>query len=111
MVILMVIVLGFAAIFALKLIPIYLESYKVDKALKGVMATDVGQQSERDIRRALLRRLDIDDVRRINASNWRDYLSIVKKGEKITIEVYYDAEEQLVGNLYVVARFDKVVSN
>lgn len=111
MVLLMVIILGFAGLFGLKLIPIYLESYKIDKALKGVVQGVVADQSVKDIRDALLRRLDIDDVRRIKARNWRDYVTITKKGKQVTIEVFYDAEEKLVGNLFVVARFDKLVSN
>lgn len=111
MILLMVIVLGFGAIFALKLIPIYIESYKIDKAMQGTMTGDVANQSVRNIKEALLRRLDIDDVRRIVERNYRDYVTISKKGGGVTLAVDYEAEEHLFGNLYIVARFEKVVTN
>ena len=111
MILLMVIVLGFAAIFGLKVIPMFIESYKIDKALEGTFASDVSGQSVNDIRDALLRRLDIDDVRRIERRNWRDYMTITKRDRKVTVEVFYDAEEHLFGNLYIIGRFDKSKSN
>jgi hypothetical protein len=110
-ILLMVIVFGFATIFALKLIPIYIESYKIDQAMEGALKGDVANQSVEDIKAALLRRLDIDDVRRIWEANWREYVTITKTGGVVTLQVTYDAEEQLMGNLYIVARFDKVKTN
>jgi len=111
MIIVMVIILGFGVVFGLKTIPMYIESYKIDKALEGTFTEDVASQSVTDIRNAFIRRLDIDDVRRIQERNWRDYMSITKRDGKVTVEVFYDAEEHLVGSLYIVGRFEKLKSN
>lgn len=111
MVLLMVIILGFGAIFGLKIIPMYLESYKIDKALEGTFTGDVASQSVNDIRDAFIRRLDIDEVRRIQLKNWRDHMSIVKRDGKVTVEVFYEDERSLFGNLYIVGRFEKSRSN
>lgn len=111
LVLLMVIVLGFGAIFALKLIPIYIESHKIDKAMEGALSGASADQTVNDVKDALIRRLDIDDVRRILDRNWRDYVTITKKGPRFTMEVVYDAEEHLFGNVYIVARFEKLRTN
>ena len=111
MVLLMVIVLGFAAIFGLKVIPIYLESYKIDQAIEGVLKDGVASQTPRDIQLAMVRRLDVDDVKAIPSSKFKEYVTITKKGQRVTIEVSYDAEAHLFGNLWAVARFDKVRTN
>ena len=111
LILLMVIVLGFAAVFGLKLIPIYIESFKIDKAMEGALAEDSANRTAKEIKDALIRRLDIDDVRRIQDRNYRDYVTITKKGNRVTLEVAYDAVERLFGNLYVVAKFEKSFSN
>ncbi len=111
MVLLMVIVLGFGAIFALKLIPIFIESHKIDQAMEGALSSGSGDRSITQIKDALIRRLDVDDVRRILDRNWRDYVTITKKGKRVTMEVIYDAEEHLFANVFIVARFEKVKNN
>ena len=110
MILIMVIVLGFAAIFGLKVIPIYLESYKIDKAMEGSLQ-GAADQSVQAIRDALIRRMDIDDVKVIDFRNVKDHVRITKKGASVTMETSYDAEVHLFANLWVVARFDKVRTN
>jgi hypothetical protein len=111
-ILLMLVVFGFSAIIGLKLIPVYLESYKIDKAMKAVVqAPGVSRQTQRDIIIALSKRLDIDGVRRIDDTNFKEYGLINKQNGKVTMEIYYQAEVPLFGNLRLLAEFDKVVSN
>ena len=107
MVLLFVVVLGFGAVFGLKLIPIYMEWWKVDRAVEGALQAGSGS----DIKNALLRRLDIDEVRRIDNRNIDEFMTITKRGEKITVAISYDAVEPLFGNLSVLAHFEKTHSN
>ena len=111
MVMLMVIVLGFAAIFALKLVPIYLEWFKVEKALEGTLDAGAGGLTRQAIKDSVIRRLDINEVRRFNAVNFEKNFTISKKGQRVTIEAHYDAEESLFYNIFVVVKFDGTYNN
>lgn len=103
---------GFTVVMGLKLVPMYAESFKIDAALKSLIAEpDLAAQSKRDIALALARRLDIDDVRRITDRNYPEYVTITKQKKKVTIMVVYRAETALVGNLTLVADFSKKAQN
>ena len=110
----LLIVLGFSAVVIIKLVPVYLESYKIEKAMRGALEDpEVINQSRRDIILALTRRLDIDGVTRINYSNFADYgtVTIDKDARKVTMEIFYQSEVPLFGNLTLLADFEKFASN
>jgi len=111
LVILVVVILGFGAIFALKLIPIYLEGLKVEKAVAGALQGDVGSQAKKEIKLAIVRRMDIDDVRRITEQNFEEYIKIDKRGSRVRVDVDYKAEEPLFYNVSVLVHFEKTFSN
>lgn len=99
--------LGFAAVFGLKLIPVYLEWWKVEKAVSGALQSGVGVQSNREIATAIVRRLDIDEVRRMTMANLDEFMTISKKANTVTVVIDYDVVEPLFGNLSVLAHFEK----
>lgn len=109
MVITVVVILAFGAIFGLKLIPVYLEYWKIERAIDNALE-GAGAQSKREIREAILRRLDIDEVRRIDHKNFGDFLTINKKGTSVSVDIDYERVEKLVGNIYILAAFQKTVS-
>lgn len=105
-------VLGFAFFVTLKLFPMYLESFKIDRAIESVAQDPgVGDWAKTDIKDRLVKRLDIDDVTRITERNFNQYVDISKKGRRVRITVDYRAEAHLAGNLYLVADFKKRASN
>ena len=105
---LFVVVFGFLAVIGIKLVPIYLESWKIDKAITAVVNdTSVKNLTKPEIARALVRRLDIDDVRRINDHTWKEFVKITKRQNKLLLEVNYRVETPLFGNLSLVADFEK----
>lgn len=105
-------VLGIAFFVALKLFPMYLESFKINRAIESVAKDPgVGDWSKTDIKDRLVKRFDIDDVRRINEKNFNAFVSIDKKGRRVRITVDYQAEAHMVGNVYLVADFKKRASN
>jgi len=105
-------VLGFAAVIALKLIPIYMDSWKIDGVMNAVIKqTDINNQSRQEVIESMLKRLDIDAVDAVNYSNWRESLTVTKRKNQVGINVFYRVETPLIGNLSLVAVFDKMVSS
>ncbi len=104
--------LGFAAVIGLKLIPIYMDSWKINGVIDAVISeTDIEQQSRAEIFTSLLKRLDIEAVDAVTYKNYKEHLSVSKTTNNTTISVYYKVETQLIGNLSLVAEFDKSVSS
>lgn len=105
-------ILGFAAVIGLKLIPIYMDSWKIDGVMKAVISDPaVNSQSRQEIIDALLKRLDIDAVDAVNYTNWKGKITIKKRKNNTTIDIFYRVETPLIGNLSLLAEFDKSVSS
>ncbi len=105
----LVLVLGLIAFFTLltlKILPIYLEHFKVVSSLESLKKTpELAQQSPYEIRSLLIKRLDINMVENVQPEDIR----IVKKGAVATVEVTYAVEKPIVGNLSVIIYFnDKI---
>lgn len=104
-------ILGFSAVVGLKLFPIYMDSWKIDGIMKAVISQPgINEQSRKEIFDALMKRLDIDAVDAVNYRN-SDALTITKRKNNVTINIFYRVETPLIGNLSLVAEFDKIVSS
>ena len=111
-VLMLLIVFGFIAVIAMKLVPVYLESFKVDSALKSVIEDpNLAERSKAEIYQTLVRRLDIDDVEAIDHRNIKEKVKIDRKDGRITITASYERRQPLFYNLTLLADFKKVVSN
>jgi hypothetical protein len=105
-------VLGFAAVIGLKLIPIYMDSWKIDTIMTAVISDPgVNEQSRQEVINAMLKRLDIDAVEGVNYRNWKERLSVTKRKNNVTIDVNYEITTPLIGNLSLLAVFEKSVSS
>ncbi|MCP5155177.1 MAG: DUF4845 domain-containing protein [Ectothiorhodospiraceae bacterium] len=112
MLLLLLILGGFGVLVGLKLIPVYLESLKIDKAMQSVLEDrEIEARTKGEIVMGLLRRLDIDDVTRINELNWQEFVKVEKKGKQVEISVIYSRVEPLFLNLSILAEFEKHASN
>lgn len=112
MLLLLLILGGFGVLIGLKLIPVYLESFKIDNAMESVLEDrDIGERTKGEIVMALLRRLDIDDVTRINERNWQEFVKVEKRGTQVEITVVYTRVEPLFVNLSILAEFEKRARN
>jgi len=104
--------LGFAAVIGLKLIPVYLDSWKIDTIMTAVISEPgVNEQSRQEVIESMLKRLDIDAVDGVNYSNYKGQLTVTKRKNNITINVNYDVITPLIGNLSLLAVFEKSVSS
>jgi Domain of unknown function (DUF4845) len=105
-------ILGFAAVIGLKLIPIYMESWKIDSIMNAVIEQPgINDQSRQEVIEMMLKRLDIDAVDSVNYTNWKDKLNVTKRKNNVTINVNYEIITPLIGNLSLLAIFDKSVSS
>ena len=104
--------LGFAVVIGLKLIPVYLDSWKIDTIMTAVISEPgVNEQSRQEVINAMLKRLDIDAVEGVNYRNWKERLSVTKRKNNVTIDVNYEITTPLIGNLSLLAIFEKSVSS
>jgi hypothetical protein len=95
---------GFFVLLALKMVPVYLEYYKVVSTLESI-AKESGYESPREIRDLLERRFDISYVSTITHKD----VIIKSAGRNFNIRAKYDAREHLFGNVSVMMSFDKQV--
>ena len=105
-------VLGFTAVIGLKLFPVYMDAWKIDSVMNAVISEPgINDQSRQEVIESMLKRLDIDAVDSLNYSNHGDRLSVTKRKNNVTINVTYEITTPLIGNLSLLAQFDKTVSS
>jgi hypothetical protein len=104
--------LGFSAVIGLKLIPVYMDSWKIDGIMDAVISEPgINEQSRKEIINLMLKRLDIDAVDAVNYRSYDESMTITKRKNQVTISIIYRVETPLIGNLTLVADFDKEVSS
>ena len=106
------VVLAFAGLIGLKLFPVYMESFKIDKAMKGLITdSKIGERSKREIQAALVKRLDIDSVTVVDHRTIKDHLEITTQGGNVSIDLAYEQETPLFANISLLVTFEKHVEN
>lgn len=103
---------AFGVLFVLRLVPIYVEAFKVQNALES-MARDssIIEDSRETILRKFANRMSIEDVDRFDTeAKAKEYLTIEKREGGISLRVEYQAVAPLVSNLSLVADWKKEVS-
>lgn len=99
--------IGFTVFLGLKILPIYISGYNSYSSLESMTKErDLANKSLSQIKEMLWRRLDINMVDAITKND----IYVTKRKGEITIEIDYEVRENVLSNLDVVARFNKVVS-
>ncbi len=98
---------GFFVLLVLKLGPIYMENYTIKTALMALKnEPGVEKQSSKDIRQALMSRLDINYVTTLP----KDAIDISRKtGGNKWVDITYEVREHLFYNVDVVLSFSDEV--
>lgn len=98
--------IAFFTLITLRLVPLYLEYSKVVSVLESLTnEPGIGIKSRREIISLVSKRFDINDVRDVSPK-----LITVSKEKGLTrISIEYERREHLMGNIDVVASFDKAV--
>ena len=100
----LMIVIAFCAIVVIKVMPVYLEHFKVESSLKSLAQDskgDTAQLPPAEIRKLLMRRLEVNDVSHVK----KEDIAISREGKKTMVDVSYEARVTLFFNLDLVARF------
>jgi len=96
--------IGFFVLLTLKMVPSYLEYYKVVSTLESLEA-ESGLSTPRDISDLIERRFDISYVNTISHKDVR----IQSVGNSYRVTAKYDSKVHLFYNVYVVMAFEKQV--
>lgn len=98
-------ILGFAAVMGLRLFPIYMESYTVGKILEDVALNSVNKSRNRNqLWSTIEKRLNINSVNNVK----REHFSFKREKGKTTISIKYEVRTKLMGNLDGVATFEQM---
>lgn len=95
--------IGFFVFLILKMMPTYLESFKVSASLESLESERLSSPAE--IRKLLERRFDIDYVSTITPKQ----VKITSSGKFFKVVAKYDVRVHLFANIDVLMSFDKQV--
>ncbi len=102
-VVILVAVLGFYAFGIIQLVPVYLENMKVVQVMNQVKSDLDGQNATiRDIKRALEKRVDVEDLRTFD---WKENFIITRSSEGYSITTDYERQKVFVANVSLLAEF------
>ncbi len=109
--IMVVVLVGFFALVAMKLFPLYNDSFAITQSLKSVASQpEAEKMTERDVRRYFLRSANINGLYQFTEKNISDYLTANKVGqEPREMYMYYENRTTLFGDLDIVLVYDKTV--
>ncbi len=98
--------IGIFSLATLRLVPIYLEYYRVHSVLTGLKAEKVdGVENKREIQEYLRKRFDIESIRTLDTQD----ILISVKDENFLVRAKYDRRQPFLGNLDFIVSFDKAV--
>ena len=100
----MLVVIAFCAVVLIKVLPLYMEHFKVKSSLDSLAQDAKDSQaalSPVEIEQHLLKRLSINDVQHVT----KEDIQVTRDGRKIVVVVDYEARVTLFDNLDLVARF------
>ena len=104
---------GVTALIVMKLLPLYLEKFKVVKAMKSIAEQPtVRNMDENEIVKALLKHFEIEDVDKFSSPNdLKKIFDVVKNkdNEGRTMSMKYEIRAPFVSDLDVVLKVDNVV--
>src|SRR5690349_397882 len=98
-------ILGFALYAGIRLAPLYFEYMAVVRALEQSAKENSDGPTPQLLRAALARRWTIEDIHSVSPAD----IEIKKGGPGFTMRAWYRAETPFVGNVSLVADFDKTV--
>jgi hypothetical protein len=99
-------IIGFALYGGIRLTPLYLEYMAIVRAMEQTAKENAGNAtSPQELRTSLDRRWTIEDIKSIQPKD----MEIKRTSGGYTMRAYYNAETPFVGNVSLVAKFDKTV--
>jgi len=105
---LLLIVIAFAALIAMKVVPMYIEYYTIKSTIESIRKEpQLAQMSPTDIHSAIQKRFDIGYVDKLNARDLKIRNDAESRGR--VLELVYEDERELFYGLYVVLKVDETL--
>jgi hypothetical protein len=105
------VVVGFFVLIALKVTPVYMEHFSVKAALESLKNEPlISRKPVSEIRKMLNRRLDMNSIYSLT----KDQILIDRRGGVTTVRIKYEERRNIVGNMSLVMSFDdsiELISN
>ncbi|MEJ2590362.1 MAG: DUF4845 domain-containing protein [Candidatus Thiodiazotropha sp.] len=105
------VVIGFFVLIALKVTPVYMEHFSVKAALESLKNEPlISRKPVSEIRKMLNRRLDMNSIYSLT----KDQILIDRRGGVTTVRIKYEERRNIVGNMSLVMSFDdsiELISN
>lgn len=108
--IIILLMIAFITMIALKLLPIYFENFKINSALRSLKEEPgISEKSNADIQNIMARRFNIDNIDRVKPGQ----IKVKRERSGMTIGVDYEVRDNFIGNIDVVVSFkdDIEISN
>jgi len=100
------VLVGFFAVMVVKIMPAYLENFKVSSAINGLASDERAKEvSPTEIRELLLKKLSIDDVTAVNKGN----IFIEKTSTGKTVSIKYETRIPMFSNIDAVVKYESEV--
>ena len=107
-ILLLLIVIAFVALIAMKVVPMYIELYTVKSTIESVRnEPQLAQMSAQDIYGAIQKRFDIGYVERIKARDLKIKNDPTGRGR--VLELVYDDERELFYGLFVLLKVNETI--
>jgi hypothetical protein len=98
--------IAFSTLVALKLVPIYLDSFTIASVISDLKKEPgIAAKTPREVVTIIEKRLDINMVEGITT----DDIFVEKVGDTMTISAEYEVRKNMMGNVDVVVSFNKSV--
>ena len=99
---LVLILLGFAGLVGLRVMPVYLEAMTVSSVVEDVARNpELPGASPQEVRSALSQRLQVNGVETVTS----DHVDVERSGDSVSIVIEYERRFPLIANLDGVASF------
>ncbi|MDX1442441.1 MAG: DUF4845 domain-containing protein [Gammaproteobacteria bacterium] len=97
-------IIGFFAIMAMKLTPLYLEYQSVNNVMQGI-TKEPQTITPQALRSTIGKRLNVNNVNRVEAKDFK----IRREKGRLVVSIAYNAETKFVGNLFFLVKFENEV--
>lgn len=105
---LLLIVIAFVALIAMKVVPMYIEFYTIKSTIESLRKEpQLAQMSMQDIHSAIQRRFDIGYVDRVNARDLK--IKNDPSGRGRVLELIYNDERELFYGLFVLLKVNETI--
>ncbi len=94
--------IGFFALLAIKLFPIYLEHYNVTSSLKSLQSEAWEEPlSKKEIKSLLMRRFQINDIAHVG----KEQIKVKSQNSGKLVSIAYEVRKPFIGNIDLVVSF------